>query len=588
MLSEVLSSFAEITRVIAEEEEYLLARVESRGGRYVAEVVPAGGRRAPSWPDLKGLLAPLASKTIRGVHIRVFDVGGSDILAERLSRGPMGEREALQLALDLVPVLGELASANRIPGYLGPECVVCGDDGPQILGGGRGSPKGPFTAPEAQGGVAGDPRSMVFALGTLVFRCIAGTDDKQRQIAAWRTLSDSTRSLLERAVGERPEERLPSVTIFGREIRRALDMDEEPPARQATEESSPEEPEEGDDDGTPPAASTSATAPQGFARKHGYRSTAARSRRSLPVYLAVFVVIAAAVVAVILLVPDLLPGGGGDAPPPPDTSSARTVADSVAVDTALAAGPAPADSSTASPADSARPVAAPSVIWVSNRAPEPGAELDYRTGVLSGYSHVFPFSGGRPREGSLLLLRRDDPSTGMEGQGSADDARAIMRLDSTLESELVDLTVMVGADLRYDGINEGILTQPSDPAGTLYVEVVNQGMEFPPDGQTPAHLWLARVVDRRSVTVPGQGEWLLQIVQARWGDRGSNEEVPLEYGLDSTVFLYRRGSAHCRAAEAAIREAIQPIPRAVAGPPEGLVIPDIWILVGGPEEGQSP
>jgi hypothetical protein len=230
------------------------------------------------------------------------------------------------------------------------------------------------------------------------------------------------------------------------------------------------------------------------------------------------------------------------------------------------------------------PLGGPSVIWVSNRAPEAGVEIDYRTGVLSSYSHVYPFAGGRPRQGSLLMVRRNDTSAPMREQTAWRDAAAIMGIDTTLEAAPVDVTILVGADLRYDGVNEGILRAPSNPSGTLYVDVVNQGIEYPPDGTTPAHVWLARLLDGRSIVLQDRGEWLLMVVDTRWGDRERNEEVPLAYGMEGTAFLYRRGSALCRALEASVREAVQPLPRAVAGPPDGLVVPDIWILVGGPAD----
>lgn len=589
MLSEVLSSFAEITGEIAEGEDYLLARVRSRGGEYVAEVVPADSPGAEvSWPEVDGVLASLASREIRGVRIRVFDLKDREVLAERLSRGPMEEQEALELALGLVPVLGRLASRNRLLGYLGPEGVLTDDEEPLILAGGRGCPAGPFTAPEAQGGSTGDPRSMVFALGTLIFRCIAGTDDRDRQVEVWKDLSPRTRSLLERAVGERPEERLPSVTIFGREIRRTLSGEEEPPP--AREPRSAEAEERKTEEQAPvPPAETPPTGPEGFVRRSGYAASSGRRRRSFPTYLVAFAVIAAAAAAALLIVPGFLSGDGeGEAPSRETPALTEPEADSAGAEQPDPEPAPPPDSSAAPAEDSLPPPAGPSVIWVSNRAPEAGAEVDYRTGVLSEFSHVYPFGRGRPMEGSLLMLRRDDPSAGPEAQSAFGDARAIMEADSSLELALVDLSVLVGADLRYDGVTRGVLRQPADPAGTLYVEVINQGMEFPPDGVTPAHVWLAETVDGRSVTVPDQGEWLLRVVQTRWGDRGSNEEVPLSYGTESTVFLYRKGSAHCRAAEAAIREAIQPIPGTVAGPPEALTVPDIWILVGGPRAGQSP
>ncbi len=590
MLSDVLSSFADISSVVAREEDYLLARVESRGGEYVAEVVPSGSPGADdTWPEVEGVLKPLASKAIREVRIRVFDIGDRELLAESVARSPMEETEALKLALALVPVLGRLASRNRLLGYLGPEGVLMGEGGPLVLGGGRGCPSGPFTAPEAQDGPAGDPRSMVFALGTLIFRCIAGTDDKQRQIEAWRNLSPPTRSLLERAVGELPEERLPSVTIFGRAIEHVLSGGEPSSATETAGTGSPGEPDElpAGESMSPSSAGSGATAPEGFVRKRGHASSVRRRRRSIPAYLVGFVVIVAAAVAVVLLLPELLSGGdGGGAPRRGDSTAAAVGPDSVAVgdrerETLTA-------DSSVSAADSLPPTPGPSIIWVSNRAPGAGAEVDYRTGVLAGYSHVYPFRGGRPMEGSLLMLRRDDPASGMQAQAAYPDAAAIMERDSSLETALVDLTVLVGADLRYDGINSGILFPSANPAGTLYVDVVNQGMEFPPDGSTPAHRWLADVLDGSAFRVPGRGEWLLRVVQTRWGDRGRNDEVPLTYGLDSTAFLYRRGSEHCRAAEAAVREAIQPIPRAVAGPPQGITVPDIWILVGSPRTGQSP
>jgi hypothetical protein len=582
MLSDVLASFAEIRRIILEEEGYLLAVVRAKGTEYLAEVVP-GDVPAPDWPDVEGLEAPLASRAVEDVRIGVYALGGRTSLAERIAGGPMTEEEALRLGAGLVPVLSRLSAANRVLGYIGPESVLLEDGRPVLLAGSRRCPSGPFTAPEASGGRAADPRSAVFALGTLIFRCIAGSDEKEQQIRAWRELTPSTRSLLEEVVGERPEDRLPSVSIFGREIAARLDGGEAPPPRRAETAASPKEGEASAEDAA--RRDPAAPAPESFVRQEAYTPRRRRRRRlSLGMVITVAAVLAAAAAAVLLVPEWLAEDDGGPAAPPPDTAETVETADSVA---------APVDSSPPQTAEAVTDSSelgappGPSVIWVSNRTPDAGAEVDYRTGVLSDYSHVYPFSGGRARESSLLLLRRDDPSAGPGSQLAYADAEAILRLDTTLTLAPVDLTVMVGADLRYDGINPGILRQPSDPAGTLYVDVVNQGLEFPPDGTTPGHVWLADRIDGRSITVPDHGEWMLSVVDTRWGDRNGNDELPLAWRPESTIFLYREGSEHCRAAEAAIREAVQPFARAVSGPPEGIIVPDIWILAGGGETAES-
>lgn len=575
MLSDILSSFAEIRRVLLQEDDYLLATVRAKGVEYLAEVVPEDSP-STEWPDVEGLLAPLASKTLSGVRIGVFTLDGRTSLVSRLAGKPMTEEEALRLGAALVPVLGRLSAANHVLGYIGPESVLLEDGLPLLLAGSRGAPSGPFTAPEAAGGRAADPRSAVFALGTLIFRCIAGSDEKEDQIRAWEALTPATRRLLEQVVGERPEDRLPSVSIFGREIEGLLNDSTPPPRRERVRSDTPSKQKESE----PREASRKATAPapEGFVRQEAYTPRRKRRRKLRMAPLFAVTAVVAAVAAALLLVPGWFSGDDGGGSPPPDSVRAEpqdSAAVSAVSDTSASApADAPADTSVAA-------VAGPSVIWVSNRTSAPGAEVDYRTGVLSGYSHVYPFSGGRPRDSSLLLFRREDPTAAPELQSAWNDAEAILGLDTTLTAVPVDLTIMVGADLSYAGINSGILRQPDDPAGTLYVEVVNQGLEFPPDGSTPGHQWLAGRLDGRSVTVPGEGEWMLSVVDSRWGDRNGNDELPLSWRPDSTLFLYREASEHCRAAEAAIREAVQPFPRAVSGPPQGITVPDIWILVGG-------
>ena len=586
MLSEILASFAEIRQVIVEEEGYLLAHVTSKGGDYLAEVVPQDAADSVDWFDMEGLFAPLASKDMKGVRVRVFDPSGRRLLVDMLKERPLTELESLELALGLVPVLKRLTAENLVLGYLGPESVLVNGSSPMLLASRRGCPGGPFTAPEAALGKPGDPRSTVYALGTLIFRCIAGTDSKDQQIRTWRKLSGPTQSLLESVVGERPEDRLPNIGVFGREIRRRLREIEGPPPEIDERTVKPETPRNGapkeeTEEARPARPAPPVSPSEGFVRKRSRdpkrRGTGSGRFSIWPVVLAVVLVAAAA----ILFLPDLLSGGGGAEPVPVDSTAVDTTAAATAVQDSLENPP--ADDSTAAEPDTMppSPQGGPSVIWVSNRASETGVEVDYRTGVLASYSHVYPFAGGRPRETSLLMLRRDDPSQGIERQTAWPDAEAIMLSDSSLTAIPVDLSVLVGSDLRYAGINGGILRQPVSPVGTLYVEVINQGMEFPPDGSTPAHLWLAGEIDGRSISVPEQGEWLLSVVETRWGDRRTNEEIPLSYGSESTAFLYHRGSSFCRAAEAAIREAVQPLPRPVAGPPEGVIVPDIWILVSG-------
>jgi hypothetical protein len=149
--------------------------------------------------------------------------------------------------------------------------------------------------------------------------------------------------------------------------------------------------------------------------------------------------------------------------------------------------------------------------------------------------------------------------------------------DSILPVAPVDVTIMLGTDLSYAGFNEGAFTAPSSPTDTLYVDIVNQGIQYRLDGQGAAS-WLASRLDGRSLALEG-GEYLLVVVDTRDGDREPNEELGFPGVLGSTFFMYSQERPGAAALESAVRIALQAVPDETAG--AGAVpVPDAWVLLG--------
>jgi len=352
MLSEILTGVCDLDRVVFETDDYMLARVEVDGKPFFAEVTPSESPASGKWPGTPGVLLPVNQRGLSAGHVLLlFPDSGEEFLWERLRFETLSVEDAVPLCLTITDILRGLQAKGKYTGYLGPECVLVSRGGTvQILGGRRGVPDDPFAAPEAIGGPVSDPRSDVFALGSLIFRLVAGTTrDRDTQIRVWNGLPDSLRQLIHRMVGENPGDRFPNLS----ELRKGLEgFHSEPPARigEVTEDE--------------PAPFTGQDTPW-------------RRRSTVTLYLVVALV--AAVVAVLLLFDPFGPGSsgtGGPVPPPvepPDTVSTEwsdQSPDTAAVDTMAA--PVLPDVDTA-------------VVWVSNCTGTSGEAMNFRTGPAAGF-----------------------------------------------------------------------------------------------------------------------------------------------------------------------------------------------------------
>lgn len=531
-LREALSSVCRIRGTVVEEPGFISARVELKGVEFLAEAAP--DRTQPGvWPEVPGVLRHSAEKRLEnGVRVMVFRTQEGRLLSE--DRGSMDEAEVVGTVVALAGILRNLHSRGTVLGYVGPESVLRSPDGSvQLLAGLRGVPDSPFSAPEAVGSHPIDPRSDVYALGTLATRLLSGSDDREAIIAAWGRMDPSLRAVIDTMVSESPDDRHSNLSEAVEALRLAGesgDLPEEPGS--GAGEPAGQEPPPGNAAG---------------------RSRPGRGR--LPA--AVIAVLALAAALFILLSP--AEDGRGEAPGP------------AAADTADVA---PPDTASAPPTADTLPTVDPgAVVWVSNCTGTEGAASAFREGPARDFVNVFP-STGAVRDSSILLVRRRGA-----GSGAPDSLLALHLAgqDSVLRVVPVDVTIMLGTDLSYAGFNEGAFTAPSSPTDTLYVDIVNQGIQYRLDGQGAAS-WLASRLAGRSLAVEG-AEYLLEVVDTRDGDRVPNEELGFPGVLGSTFFMYAVERPGAAALESAVRTALQAVPDETSG--AGAVpVPDAWVLLG--------
>ncbi|MBD3369167.1 hypothetical protein GF402_02240 [Candidatus Fermentibacteria bacterium] len=566
MLSDKLSSLAEVERIVLEVDDYLLARVRGKDREYLAELIPDEGRPDPEWPSVRGVTQPLACKKVKGVSLRIFKPHSGRVVLEDIRERPYGEKKAFRIVLDLIPILYRLHESGMVPGYLGPENVLVTGEGETVmLAGARGNPDLPFTAPESVGTRTTDPRSSVFALGTFLFRMIAGSDDRDIQIEKWNQLSEQARTVLEELVAAEPEARIPNLSMLSQEIESFL----ESPSRSVYAPSAKPAP------GGPPERGDREAGGEGSGfdgRKVAYGPPRRKKPRKRT---ALWVVVLLAIVAAAVFV--IWPFHGSDGSSGPEDVSGLVVEDTsgaggeAVVDSGEVAdtGPGPVEVSVSSDVVT---------IWLSNMTGTAGNAREYRGSFLSDYSHVYPSYGGEVLDDSLLLVRRRDIRRPLSEQPEWPLVRSITSADSSLSVLPVDVSLVLGRDLSYAGINEGFLAEPVAPAGTIYVEVINQGLQYTLEGLPPSQ-WVSSVVDGRSLTHDDR-EWLLKVVQTRKGDSQPNPELGMQAVMDSTAFLYRPGIEVCVKTEESIRSLLQALSPSVEGPPSGIPVPDIWILLG--------
>lgn len=539
MLSDLLSTVAEGGKILLEEEDYLLARVEVQGKPMLAEISSGdhGGIPPGEMPSVSGVLhadSEMHPASENGARVLLFSLPpGAELYLEKLVRdGPLTETGVLEVGRKMLAVLRRLHDAGFRVGYLGPENVLFTPAGDLlILGGARGIPDTPFSPPEAVGTRAQDPRSDVYALGLLMFRLIAGSDSRTVQIDAWNRLSHGLLKLLEKMVTPRADDRYANLMVLSRKMA---------------------------------AVSPRSATPSSAKHREGLKQGGSGK---IPAWAWIIGFLALAVAVIVIIGP-----GGGDG-----SSSAAIPEDSVASQ------PEPAD--TMETADSVVTAEVPPpvdlerepIIWVSNGTGQPGMASEFRRGPVSDFSSVYACTGSR-RSNSVMLVRRLDPGAPLDGQGNLyETANRITSQDTSISLMPVDLTIMLGSDLLDDIVTPGVVTPASSPAGTIYVDIANHGLEGVYGG-TGAASWTRSVLDGGSLELSGE-EWIIRVVDVRNGDM-LNEELGIPALLDSTCFLYRGDLSVLSEAELEIRRAIlESVPSEASGPALAEP-PDIWILLG--------
>jgi hypothetical protein len=538
MLSDLLATVAEGGKILLEEEEYLLARVEVQGRPMLAEISSGdhGGIPPGEWPSVSGILhadSEMQPATESGARILLFSLPhGAELYLQRIMRdGALTESRAMDVGRKVLVILRRLHDAGFRVGYLGPENVLVTPAGDHlILGGARGIPDTPFSPPEAVGARAQDPRSDVYALGLLMFRLLAGSDNRNVQIEAWNRLSPGLVTLLEKMVTPRSDDRYANLIVLSRKM-----------------------------------ATISPRKPSDAPKDDRTRRPAAAGGRKFPAWGWVIVALVLAVAAILIIDP-----GGGDggrtAPVERDTTiPVQSIPDTLGiVDSTLITEPLP------------DPGWEP-IIWISNGTGQPGSASEFRQGPVSGYSGVYACTGSR-RSSSIVLVRREDPTLSLQDHERLyGTAVELASRDSTMSVLPVDITLLLGGDLVDDVVTPGVISHASSPAGTLYVDIANHGLEGAYGGAGAA-TWVRSVLNGGCVGIDGE-EWMISVVDFRNGDM-LNDELGIPARLDSTGFLYRGDLPVLSAAELEIRKAIL---ESTTSEPSGPVLPeppDIWILLG--------
>ena len=529
MLTKLLSSVAEGGKILIDEEDYLLARVKIHEKVMLAEVSRgyAGGLPPGACPDIDGFILPdseIQPSDDSNAKILLFSVpDNSCLLMERImSNGGVSETEAVSTGMKVLEILRLIHDEGHRVGYLGPENVLITDDGKCfILGGARGIPDTPFSPPEAVGKRPDDPRSDVFALGLLMFRIIAGSDNRDVQINAWNTLSRKMLALLENMVSLEVNERFPNLTVLSNALRNLhsdLQMDTIDEFREN--------------------------------RKWIFQKK-------------VFWI--SAVLAAAVIVYFIVFGKPGDVESDEDNAIPGNSADLISEASEM---PAENIDSTAD---------FEPVLWITNGTGQPGLASDFREGPASEISGVYSCTGS-PRRNSILMVRRNDPHFPVEQQGrNYELALELASGNSVLSIKPVDINILLGEDLVNDIIHSGVTISPIAPAGTLYVDIANHGVDGA-FGGTGAATWVRSVLNGRSILIE-QEEWYIEVVDFRNGDI-LNVELGIETELDSTLFLYRREIPIYKSAEAIIRYLVLEDSTVDEFSDLSLPIPDIWVLLG--------
>ncbi len=546
MDSDLLGSVGlRLESVIFSDGDYTLSRVDYRGRKLIAEISSASGTYQHRWPVAEGLILPVSARDLPEQRkLLLFDTGDTVFLCETIQEfGRMSVPQAVEITKMVIGVVSNLQAAGMICGYLGPEMFVSSASSVTMLAGRRGIPDSHFTAPEVHSSRPSDPRSDVAAVGTFFFRLIAGTDNRERQLHVWQELDPSVRIAIQDMSAPSPVNR-PSSLKAVRSILDGL-------VSEGTVETKVE-----------PAGEQT-----GFV-KPVKTDKPSSDHRKLWWIIGSVAVIALAVAAFLSsgLPPDTItanePVAGEEETDGGQEETVSPWVDSVTTEET-------AESDTEIPiVDSAR-------MWISNCSGTPGVETEFRAGAVRDYSWVYLLTGTTLRDSSLILARRSDPCIPL---ADCPLGQAVYQIaDTSFAVKPVDLTILLGTDLNYAGINGGFLHEPTAPAGTLFVDVVNHGIQFSLEGMGAA-TWTASKIDGKACNIQNT-EWLIKVSDIRDADRFS-EEIGIPELLEETLFLFRAANVQAGSLEVVLRQYFQPLPDSSEFPLEAVPVPDIHILIG--------
>ncbi len=523
---------------------YSLSRVDFQGRKLLAEVSDTSGVYQHRWPSVGGLIQPVSSRDLPGQQkLVLFDIGSDIVLCEEINTvGRFTLGKAVDITGMALGIVSDLQAAGMICGYIGPEMFVLHDSSILMLAGRRGIPESPFTAPEVQSSRPSDPRSDVSAIGSFLFRLVAGTDEREKQLQIWQELSPGMQTAIQDMVAVSPVNR-PNGLKAVQSILSNLAM-------KGKEEADKEPVHSG----------------QAFV-KQKERTASTGSKKKLFWILGSVAVIVLGYFAITssALPPDL--DLETEIVPAEETPAEEVEVVSPWVDTLP-------EEETILP-DVSAPLEDSAIVWISNSSGVPDLEQSFRAGSVSRYSYVYPLTGTTNRQSSLILARRSDPSVPLRemplGQGVYQIA------DTSFVVKSVDLTILLGTDLNYSGINSQFLQQPEAPAGTLFVDIVNHGIQYSLDGMGAA-TWTADRIDGKACSIEGT-EWLISVTDIRDADRFS-EEIGIPEVLDETLFLFKPDNLQAGTLETLLRQYFQPLPGEAEFSLEAIPISDIHILIG--------
>lgn len=534
MLSDKFQSSVRVLKTVIDEDGYYLGWVLRNDRKYLAEISKGynGGIPAGEWLQKEGILQPETyEKSDDGILTLFFSIPSKiQLIIDKINdSGGIKEETAVLMGIRLAQLLKVIHDSGHRVGYLGPENVLLADNGqPYLLAGARGVPESHFSPPEAIGVEPSDPRSDIYALGLLMFRGIAGTDDKDGQMVAWNNLSEPILKLFMRMADPDISKRFPNFKIL---LDRLKSLRTVAP---------------GDDSGN-----------KWIPADHSHRSRKIKKNR--------YLWIPGTLLLIFLLYMLFCSSDGDDTETPTAVEQDTTTNVSAVVDI---------EKETTTEIIEPIVVFDP-VIWITNGTGLSGHAGAFRDSIESSFSQVITCSGGR-RAASKIIIRRSTPGVPIS---QTDDLYTAVNDLNCLEIPMliqqVDITILIGNDLR-DLLSTDIeVFVPVAPEDTLFIDVANYDI----NRRDNAASWTRAALDERSIKINDK-EWLIKVIDYRDGDNYTSE-IGIPGILETTVFLYNEDNPIYVTAEEQIRSVLLN-PTSIQGDSIGkdYPYPDIWVFLG--------